>query len=333
MPDGGPVSRREVTLDDVLGAARRIDDLVVRTPLLEAGELEDRLGVPVLLKLESLQPTGSFKVRGAASRIRALDPEAAGRGVVTASTGNHGRAVAHIARELDVDATICLSDRVPTGKVAALRELGCELRIGGDSQDEAMVTARQLADHGATLVHPFDDPEVIAGQGTIGLELVEQRPDVETVLVPLSGGGLLAGVAVAVRELRPDAVIIGVSMRHGAAMAASLQHGSPVELPEVATLADSLQGGIGLDNRHTLALVAELVDDVVLVDEQAIWDGMRLALERHRVVLEGAAAVGIAALLSREVVPEGPTVVVCSGGNAEQAQVEALARRDPHPPG
>lgn len=325
---------QSVTVDDVLAAARRIDDLVLRTPVVPSPALQRETGVPVGLKLESLQPTGSFKVRGAAARIGALDVATAARGVVTASTGNHGRAVAHVAAQLGIDATVCLSERVPPGKVAALRALGCDVVIGGDSQSDALATAAELVERdGCTLVHPFDDPAVVAGQGTIGLELAEQAPDATTVLVPLSGGGLLAGIAVALRARRPDVRLVGVSMREGAVMAASIERGRPVDLPEAPTLADSLQGGVGLDNRYTFRLVRGLVDDVVLVDEQAIWDGMRLALDHHRVVLEGAAAVGIAALLSGAVVPDGPAVVVCSGGNAEQGQVEALARRDPSPPG
>ncbi len=325
---------QSVTAADVADARQRIAGLTLRTPVVPSPALERTVGVPVVLKLESLQPTGSFKVRGAASRIRGLDAGAAARGVVTASTGNHGRAVAHVAAQLGIDATVCLSERVPPGKVTALRELGCEVVVGGDSQTDALATAAELVERdGCTLVHPFDDPEVIAGQGTIGLELLEQAPDVGTVLVPLSGGGLLAGIAVALTAHRPDVRVVGVSMREGAVMAASLEHGAPVELPEAPTLADSLQGGIGQDNRHTFALVRDLVDEVVLVSEQAIWDGMRHALEHHRIILEGAAAVGIAALLSGEVEPDGPVVIVCSGGNAEREQVEALARREAGPPG
>lgn len=301
--------------------------------MLEAPRLRERVGPRVDLKLECLQRTGSFKVRGAASRILSLDETTARRGVVTASTGNHGRAVAHVADQVGVPATVCVSEHVPEGKVAALRDLGCELVVGGDSQTAALAAAGDLVtERGMTLVHPFDDTAVIAGQGTIGLEILEQSPAVSTVLVPLSGGGLLAGVAVALKGRHPQIRVVGVSMRAGAVMAASLAEGGPVDLDEEPTLADSLRGGIGRDNRFTYQLVRDLVDDVVLVDEQAIWDAMRFAFDEHRLVLEGAAAVGIAALLSGAVEPTGPTVVVCSGGNAEPRHVEALAHRRSTPP-
>lgn len=311
----------EPTLDGVRAASDRIAGLVAHTPVIEAAGL----GTRVALKLESLQPTGSFKVRGAANRIMSLRPSERERGVVTASTGNHGRAVAHIAKHLGIPAAVCVSEGVPAGKVAALRALGCELVIDGDSQDVAMNNARSLvADRGMTLVHPFDDPEVICGQGTIGLEILADRPEVGTVLVPLSGGGLAAGILVAIKEIRPDVAVIGISMRRAAVMAASLQAGKPVEMPERPTLADSLQGGIGLDNRHTFAIVHGLIDDVVLLSESEIWAGMRYALAAHRLVLEGGAAVGIGALLAGKVEAGGDVVVVCTGANVENRHLREL---------
>lgn len=331
-PEETPAAAR-VTVDDVVAAQQRIAEVVVHTPVVPSAALSIHVGHPVGLKLEGLQPTGSFKVRGAASRILA-EP---GRpddlvGVVTASTGNHGRAMAHVARELGVPAVVCVSDNVPAGKVAALRALGCELVVGGTSQAAALVTAAGLvADRGLTLVHPFDDPAVVAGQGTIGLEVLDQAPATTTLLVPLSGGGLLAGIAVAVAARRPDVRLVGLSMDGGAVMAASLGAGAPVDLPEVASLADSLQGGIGLENRHTFGVVRDLVDDVVLVDEDTIWAGMRFALEEHRLVLEGAGAIGIGALLAGAITVDGPTTVVCSGANAEPEHVAALALGRPRP--
>lgn len=323
-----------VTLDHVDAARERITGVAVRTPLVPATDLTGQVGVPVALKLEGVQPTGSFKIRGAAAKIRTLDPATASRGVVTASTGNHGRAVAHVARVLGVPATICVSELVPDGKVRALRALGCDLLIGGRSQAEGLARAAHLvAERGVGLVHPFDDPEVIAGQGTIGREVVEQAPDVATVLVPLSGGGLISGVAVAAKALRPSIRVVGVSMARGAVMAASLQRGEPVELDEEPTLADSLQGGIGVANRCTFTIARALVDDVVLVDEQRIWDAMRFAYGNHRLILEGGGAVGIAALLAGQVRVDGPVVVIASGANAEDGQVVAMARGDTTPPG
>ncbi len=323
------MSELPVTAADVAAARSRIRGLTLRTPLVPATELSRRCQVSVSLKLESIQPTGSFKVRGAASKLTSLDPEVARRGVVTASTGNHGRAVAHVAARSEVPATICLSDNVPAGKVAALEALGCELIVGGDSQAAALETAAEIvAERDATLVHPFDDVEVIAGQGTMALEVCEDAPDVSTLLVPLSGGGLAAGIAVAAKTSRPGTRVIGISMERAAVMAASLDAGHPVDLPEEPTLADSLQGGIGRDNATTFPILAALLDEVVLLDEQAIWDGMRHAFDAHRLILEGGAAVGIAALLTGRIdlARDHHVVVVATGANAEADHVAALAQ-------
>jgi threonine dehydratase len=331
------VSRSEppLTIDEIQAAQRRIAGIPVRTPLVPSPALRARVGSEVALKLESVQPTGAFKVRGAASRILALEPQVRTRGVVTASTGNHGRAVAHVAREVGIPAAVCVSERVPAGKIAALEATGCELVVGGTSQTEALGAAARLVDErGMTLVHPIDDREVIAGQGTIGLELLEDAPDLATALVPLSGGGLISGVALALKSQRPEVRVVGVSMERAPVMAASLDAGHPIELDEASTLADSLQGGIGGDgNRHTFAMVRDLVDDIVLLSEDEIWSGMRFALEEHRLVLEGAGAVGIAALLAGRVGIDGPTAVVCSGANAESDHIAALARGEAAPTG
>lgn len=312
----------EPTLDGVRAAAERIAGLIADTPMIGAPEL----GPGVTLKLESLQPTGSFKVRGAANRILSLTANEREKGVVTASTGNHGRAVAHVAAQLGIPAAICISEGVPPGKVAALEASGCEVVVDGASQDVAMANAGALVtERGMTLVHPFDDPEVICGQGTIGLEILQARPQVGTVLVPLSGGGLAAGVLVALKSSRPDIRVIGVSMRRAAVMAASLEAGHPVEMPERPTLADSLQGGIGLDNRHSFRIVRELIDDVVLLSESEIWAGMLHALGTHRLVLEGGAAVGIGALLAGRIDVDGETVIVCTGANIEPRHLRELS--------
>lgn len=328
--DRASVAQHTTSLGDVRRARERIVKLVASTPTITSHPLTEHVGTPVALKLECLQPTGSFKVRGAASRML-TGPRPAG--VVTASTGNHGRAMSHVARQLGIPAIVCVSDNVVAGKLTALRAMGCELMIGGDSQTEALVTATALAaERGLLLVHPFDDPAIVAGQATIGIEVLEQQPDVTTIVVPLSGGGLLAGITAAVKGMRPEVRIVGVSMDHGAVMAASLATGHPVDLPEVDSLADSLQGGIGRDNRHTWPIIRDLVDEVVLVSENDIWAGMRFAMDQHRLVLEGAGAVGIAALLSGAVTVDGSTTLICSGSNAEAAHIEALARGDAAPP-
>ncbi|TBU75493.1 MULTISPECIES: hydroxyectoine utilization dehydratase EutB [Phytopseudomonas] len=307
-----------IHLDDLLQARQRIAGLVRQTPLEASPSLTRLLGVPVWLKLESQQATGSFKLRGASNAVAQLSAEQQRLGVVTASTGNHGRALAFAASQLGVKATVCLSELVPANKVRAIRELGAEVVVTGRSQDDAQLEALRIArEQGATFIPPFDHPHVIAGQGSLGLEILEQCPDVCDVLVPLSGGGLFAGVALAIKGTSPAIRTHGISMRLGAAMHASLQAGHPIEVEELPTLADSLGGGIGLDNRYTFGLTRELCDQVHLLDEAAIARGIRHAYREELLVVEGAAAVGIAALLDGLIEPRGPVVVVVSGRNID----------------
>lgn len=309
-----------VGFDDIVRAQERIRARVRRTLLAASPSLSDSLGAPVALKLESHQETGSFKLRGATNAILSLNAEARRRGVVTASTGNHGRALAYAARSENVPATVCMSALVPGNKVEAVRALGADVRIVGRSQDDAQDEVDRLVrDEGLVAVPPFDHADVIAGQGTIGLEIAEDRPDTELVLVPLSGGGLASGVAAAVRERLPEARVVGISMTRGAAMHASLRAGKPVLVEELETLADSLGGGIGLTNRYTFSMCRDLLDDVVLVSEDEIAEGIRHAFRNEREIVEGAGAVGIAALLAGKVPVRGPTVVLLSGRNIDEA--------------
>ncbi|MDK1483174.1 hydroxyectoine utilization dehydratase EutB, partial [Sinorhizobium sp. 6-117] len=244
-----------VTIEDIEAAARRISGRVLTTPLVSSASLGRLCGVPVGLKLEHLQTTGSFKLRGATNAVLSLSAEERSRGVIAASTGNHGRALAYAAKAEGSVATICMSRLVPENKVSEIRRLGAHVRIVGKSQDEAQQEVdRLVSEEGLVMVPPFDHPAVVAGQGTLGLEIVEQMPDVATVLVPLSGGGLAAGVAAAVKARRPKARVIGLTMERGAAMKASVQAGRPVQVEEEPSLADSLGGGIGLDNRVTFAM-------------------------------------------------------------------------------
>lgn len=305
-----------VGLDAIRDAARRIEGQVIRTPVALSEGLTQAAGVPVLLKLEHRQTTGAFKLRGATNAVARLGDVA---GVTTASTGNHGRALAHAARARGMRAVICMSSLVPDNKVRAIRDLGAEARIIGASQDEAFLEAQRLeAEEGFALIPPFDHPDVIAGQGTLGLEIVEQIPEAAAIAVPLSGGGLLAGVAAAAKAMRPDIRIIGISMERGAAMAASLAAGQPVEVRELPTLADSLGGGIGLRNRLTFPMVRDLMDDLILLTENEIAAGIRhLALEGH--VVEGAAAVGAGAVLAGRLRGPGPLVLIVSGANIDPA--------------
>ncbi|KAA1183980.1 hydroxyectoine utilization dehydratase EutB [Rhizobium tropici] len=314
-----------VTLRDIEAAQRRIAGYVQRTPLLPSHALSQRMGVPIHLKLENHQETGSFKLRGATNALQCLSAEARLRGLVTASTGNHGRAVAHATKAMDARATICLSALVPANKVEAIRSLGADIRIVGHSQDDAMREVERLVrEEGMCFVPPFDDAAVIAGQGTLGLEIADDLPETTLVLVPLSGGGLASGVAAAIKGRLPAAKVIGVSMERGAAMAASLTAGRPIDVQEVETLADSLGGGIGLNNRLTFPMCRSLLDDVILLSEDEIAAGIRHAARIEGETVEGAGAVGIAALLAGKIRPDGPTVIVVSGGNIDPAVHRAI---------
>ncbi|KVC57346.1 hydroxyectoine utilization dehydratase EutB [Burkholderia pseudomultivorans] len=309
-----------LSLSDVYRARRRLAGHAVATPLVASATLSARIGAPVYLKLETLQPTGSFKLRGATNALAELAAQRVTR-VVTASTGNHGRAVAHAARALGIEAAVCMSSLVPANKVDAVAALGARVVIAGNSQDDAQLAARRMVrDEGYAYVPPFDDPRIIAGQATIGLEILEALPDAGTLVVPLSGGGLFSGVAYAAKAIRPAVATIGVSMARGAAMHASLEAGHPVEVDEQPTLADSLGGGIGLDNRYTFEMTRALADDIVLLDEAAIARGIAHAYRDERLVVEGAGAVGLAALLDQRIARrDGPVVVVVSGANIDMA--------------
>ncbi len=305
-----------VALTEIEQAARRIAGHVRRTPVDRSQALSEICGVPVHLKLEHRQITGAFKLRGATNAVLSLPDDARGRGVACASTGNHGRALAHAASALGVRCVVCMSKLVPQNKLDAIAALGAETRIVGRSQDEAQVEVdRLVAEEGFTDIPPFDHRAIVAGQGTIGLEMLEDVPDADTILVPLSGGGLIAGIAAAVKGQKPSVRVIGISMERGAAMQASLAAGRPVAVEELPTLADSLGGGIGLANSWTFEAVRELVDEVVLLTESEIAAGMRHAYFHEREIIEGGAAVGIAALLAGKVEPKGPVMGLLSGRN------------------
>jgi threonine dehydratase len=307
-----------ITLADVLAARRRIAGIVRRTLIEPSPSLSDITGAPVHLKLEHRQITGSFKLRGAANAMLSLPEEDRARGVVGVSTGNHGRGLAHAARMAGVRCIICMSSLVPRNKVEAIRALGAEVRIVGTSQDDAQVEVDRLVrEESMTMLPPFDHADIIAGQGTLGLEIVEDCPEAATVLVPLSGGGLISGVALALKTAKPGIRVIGVSMERGAAMYESQRAGRPVAVEELETLADSLGGGIGLDNRYTFAMARDLVDDIVLLTEEEIAAAVRHAYWQEQEILEGGGAVGIGALLARKVRAAGPVIAVLSGRNID----------------
>jgi len=314
-----------VTLADIEAARVRIAGTIRATPVEASSSLSERTGQEVLLKLEHHQRSGSFKLRGAANAILRLSDADKARGVVAVSTGNHGRGVARAARENGVRAVVAMSQLVPKNKVDAIRAEGAEVIIKGRSQDEAEFEADRLAAEGMVMIPPFDHADIIAGQGTLGLEIVEAMPSMTTVLVQLSGGGLIAGVAAAIKAKRADVRVVGVSMERGAAMHASLAAGRPVEVEELPTLADSLGGGIGLKNRYTFAMVRELVDEVVLLTEAEIAAGIRHAYFEERQIVEGSGAVGIAAVLAGKVAVTGPTMLVLSGGNIDMTLHHRIA--------
>jgi threonine dehydratase len=307
-----------VTLSDIEDARDRIAGKIVHTPVVQSRPLSELAGVPVHLKLEHRQTTGSFKLRGASNAIASLSLEEKRRGVVAASTGNHGRALAHAAKLEGIRAVICMSKLVPENKVSEIRRLGAEIHIVGNSQDDAQQEVERLVVHqGLLMLPPFDHMAVIAGQGTIGLEMLEDVPDTATVAVPVSGGGLAAGIATAIKALKPSVKIIGISMARGAAMKASVDAGRPVAVEELPTLADSLGGGIGLDNRLTFAICRDLLDDIVLLSEEEIAAGINHAYETEREIVEGAGAVGMAAVLAGKIETSGPLVLLLSGRNID----------------
>jgi threonine dehydratase len=307
-------------LADIERARAALTGRIVRTPARPSPALSARLGAPVVLKHEHEQITGAFKLRGATNALANLSDAERARGVITVSTGNHGRALAHAAREAGMRCVVAMSRLVPTNKRDAIAALGAEIAIHGASQDEAQEeVVRRAAEEGLVEIPPFDQPDVIAGQGTLGLELVEDVPDLAQVLIPLSGGGLAAGVAAAVRAKRPSARIVGISMERGAAMQASLAAGRPVLVEEAESLADSLGGGIGLENRHTFAMLRDLMDEVVLLTEDEIAAGIAFCHVTEGVVVEGGGAVGPGATLAGKIRPLGPTIAILSGRNIDPA--------------
>jgi threonine dehydratase len=301
---------------------------VRETPVLSSRTLSERAGATVLLKAENLQRTGSFKLRGALSKLAALGEACAG-GVVTGSAGNHAQAVAYAARVRGVPCHVFMPETAPIAKVEAARGLGAEVQIGGATVDEALEAAREFAarDDRLAFVHPFEDPYVIAGQGTLGLELLAQVPDLARVIVPVGGGGLVSGVAIALKSERPSIAVIGVQAASCAPVRGSLEQGTPVAVESALTIADGI--AVKRPGELTLSLIERWVDDVVAVDEDEVAEAMVFLLERAKLVVEGAGAVGAAALLSGHTAAarSGTTVVLLSGGNVDAGLLAEVARR------
>ena len=309
------------TPEEISQARDLLAGVAVRTPLEESRWLSRLAGGPVYFKAENLQRAGSFKIRGAYVRMARLAPEERAAGVVAASAGNHAQGVALAAQQLGIHAVVFMPTGAPIPKVNATRGYGAEVRFGGDTVDEALRSATVYAEEsGAVLVHPFDHPDIVLGQSTCGAEILEQCPDVRTVVVPTGGGGLLAGIAAAVKPSRPDVHVVGVQAEGAAAYPGSLRAGHPTALASMATMADGI--AIGRPGAVPFATVAELVDDVVTVSEDRLSWSLLMLLERAKLVVEPAGAAGVAAVLDRAEGVGGeqfetPAVVVLSGGNID----------------
>ncbi len=309
-----------VTLDDVLEAQKLLDGVITRTPIESSRALGSLSGGDVFFKCENLQRAGSFKVRGAYVRMAKLSEAEKRRGVVAASAGNHAQGVAVAAKSLGITARIYMPLGVALPKLAATRSHGAEVVLHGHNVDEALAEAKRFADEtGAVFVHPFDDVDIVAGQGTVGLEILEQIPDVDTILIGVGGGGLLAGVSVAVKarakELGREIRIIGVQAENAAAYPPSLAADALVPLKRVSTMADGI--AVGRPGQLPFSIIRELVDDVVTVSEDALARALIFLLERAKMVVEPAGAVGIAALMEGKIENPGTVAVVLSGGNID----------------
>ena len=283
-----------ININLIRKAKKNLSGLVEKTPVIKSHSLSEIIDGKVYLKLESLQKTGSFKLRGSTNKLLNLSKTEKKRGVVAVSTGNHGKGVALAAKNLGIEATIFMSKLVPKDRLKAIKNLGAKVKIIGNTSDEAELEANQFVKRTKKImVHPFDDPFVIAGQGTIGLEMLEQFPKLDTVVVPTSGGGLIGGIALAIKTIRPKVKVIAVSMEEGASMYQSLKKGYPVDAKEKKTLADSLGGSIGINNHYTFKIVQKYVDDFIVINEKQIASGIKFNFENHKLVTEGAAATGI----------------------------------------
>jgi threonine dehydratase len=301
-------------------AIREARDLLVGvarvTPVAPATYLADRVGGPVWLKCENLQVAGSFKVRGAHVRLSKLTPEQRALGVVAASAGNHAQGVAKAARGLGIRTTVFMPVGAPLPKLAATRAYGAEIVTVGSTIDDALVAATEFAERtGAVLIHPFDHEDIVVGQATIGLEILDQVPDARTVLVCTGGGGLVAGIATVMGELAPDVRVIGVQAAQAAAYPASLAAGHPVALERMSTMADGI--AVGRPGVVPLAIIAERHVEIRTVSEDSLSRGLLLVLERSKLLVEPAGAAGVAALLEDATGIEPPVVVVLSGGNVD----------------
>ena len=321
------VASQAVSVEDIEAAEARIAGKVRETPMLSAGELSRRVGARVLLKAENLQVTGSFKARGATNMIAQLSAEALGAGVVAASAGNHAQAVAWAARDANARSVLVMPAQAPLAKVAAVRQYGGEVRFVEGGFDEAGTEAKRLAeDEGLTMVHAFDQPPVVAGQGTAGLEIARQGPEVSLVVVPLGGGGLIAGIGLALAARLPDARVVGVQAEACAPYIDSLAAHKPIGARSANTICDGI--AVKRPGDFTLPLVERHVDEVVTVSDDQVAEAMVLLLERSKLVVEGAGAVAVAALMHGcvKAPDDGEICAVLSGGNVDASLLSEAVR-------
>jgi threonine dehydratase len=304
------------TIDDIRTAREVLEGVSIYTPMEGARWLSDLAGGRVLIKAENLQRTGSFKIRGAYLRMSRLSAEEKANGVVAASAGNHAQGVALAAKMLGIHATVFMPEGAPIPKEKATRGYGADVRFHGHSVDDALVAAKAFAaETGAVLIHPFDHIDIVTGQGTTGLEIIEQCPDVRTVVVPCGGGGFLAGIATAVKALSPDVRVVGVQAEGAAAYPTSLAQGAPVALTSMHTMADGI--AVGCPGQVPFTAIQRYVDDFVMVSEESMSRALLMCLERAKLVVEPAGAVAVAAMLDDPTAFETPAVVVLSGGNVD----------------
>jgi threonine dehydratase len=313
---------------DIEAARPAVGRVARRTPVVSSRTISERTGGLVALKAENLQRTGSFKVRGVSAKLEALGEAGTARGVVAASAGNHAQALAAVAAARGVRCDVYVPRDAPIAKAEAARGHGARVHVGGESLDECIGLARERADtEGAAFVHPYDDPDVVAGQGSLGLELLEDVPDLARVVVPVGGGGLAAGIAVAVKSARPEVEVLGVQVAACAPYPESLERGEPVPATSALTIADGI--AVKRPGDLTLALIGEWLDGLAVVEDEETADAMFWLMERCKLVVEGAGAVGVAALLGGQVAPapSGTTVAVLSGGNVDPGLLLSIARR------
>jgi threonine dehydratase len=315
----------QVNFDDIVAARKLLDGVITHTPMPHSRVLSELVGGPVYLKCENLQRAGSFKIRGAYVRIARLSAEERARGVVAASAGNHAQGVALASKLVGTRATVYMPEGAPLPKVEATRAYGAQVVLTGQTVDVALAEAMKYAERtGAVFIHPFDHPDVVAGQGTLGLEIVDQLPEVGTIVLAIGGGGLAAGVALAAKTLRPGVRVVGVQAENAAAFPLSLAAGRPITVEPSPTMADGI--AVGRPGDLTFEMIHYLVDQVVTVSEESLSRALLLCLERSKLVVEPAGVAGVAALLDRPHMVEPPVAVVLSGGNIDPLLLSKLLR-------